>query len=176
MVKATRSGIFSPETGQSPFWKDTNSGDCSTVKLSPWTAVGKERELLILVKRGKLRTTVQTHPRGKHFLNLTDLQKKLRVHNFSVWNSQMIEPLKLLTKGTKSSVKYISRTFPLSMLYHWWMWILHFHSTSPVLYSSLWSEYYWLLYRKSWMTERWSRYRVVSLFIYIIFNRNLAPL
>lgn len=37
MVRATRSGIFSPETGQSPFWKDTNSGACNTVKLSPCT-------------------------------------------------------------------------------------------------------------------------------------------
>lgn len=43
MVRATRSGIFSPETGQSPFWKDTNSGACSTVKLSPCTPVEKQR-------------------------------------------------------------------------------------------------------------------------------------
>lgn len=50
MVKATRSGIFSPETGHSPFWKDTNSGVCSTVKLSPWTPAGK---MELTVKQNK---------------------------------------------------------------------------------------------------------------------------
>lgn len=50
MVKATRSGIVSPETGQSPFWKETNSGACSTVKRSPCTPVRTRRGLSIAVK------------------------------------------------------------------------------------------------------------------------------
>lgn len=53
MVRATRSGIFSPEMGQSPFWKETKSGACSIVKLSPCTPVEEKLQQYQFMHNGK---------------------------------------------------------------------------------------------------------------------------